>query len=201
VPVDLAGEVPLERASDLAEGASLGGALVNIGAGVGVHSHAGHDGHVECPVEPAVAATVDAVADGVAGGGGDRVDAREARECCLGADAPRVGPCGVCDSGCDRSDARLVEQACGGAGGEQGSHLPGEVAQLLVGCADTLGQADGLGTCDTDGEFLGAGAPGCDGGDVTGGEGAAGVNAEVNNPQECDEGVDRRGALVGDVVA
>ena len=47
LPVDLTGEVALERAADLARGAPLRGALVDVGAGLGVHAHAGDDGHVQ----------------------------------------------------------------------------------------------------------------------------------------------------------
>ena len=67
LPVDLTGEVALERAADLARGAPLRGALVDVGAGLGVHAHAGDDGHVQGAVEASVAAAVDAVSNGVAG--------------------------------------------------------------------------------------------------------------------------------------
>src|SRR5665647_636273 len=79
-PVDLAGEVALEAPTDLSEGASLGRAAFDVGAGAWVHAHAGDHGHVQCAVEASVAAAVDSVADGVAGGGGDRVHAGEAGE-------------------------------------------------------------------------------------------------------------------------
>jgi len=66
VSVDLAGEVSLEAAADVAEGASLGGAALDVGAGSCVRAYAGDDGHVEGPVEASVTAVVDVVADGVA---------------------------------------------------------------------------------------------------------------------------------------
>jgi hypothetical protein len=84
---------------------------------------------------------------------------------------------------------------------QQGGHLAGEVAQLPVGCADTLGEADGLGAGDADGELLGAGAPRGDLADPAGVEGASGIDPQVDDPQQRDQGVDRGGALVGDVVA
>ncbi len=39
--VDLAGEVALEAASDLFERLALGGASLDVGAGDGIHAHAG----------------------------------------------------------------------------------------------------------------------------------------------------------------
>src|SRR5690625_5108759 len=90
MPVDLAGEVTLERASDFAQGAPFCGAFLDVGAGVRVHTHAGDYRHVECAVEASVTAAVDPVAHGVAGRGGDRVDTGEAGERGFGADASRV---------------------------------------------------------------------------------------------------------------
>src|SRR5665648_1019251 len=58
-PVDLAGEVALEAPTDLSEGASLGRAAFDVGAGAWVHAHAGDHGHVQCAVEASVAAAVD----------------------------------------------------------------------------------------------------------------------------------------------
>ena len=40
--VDLAGEVALEAAADLSEGASFGGSFLDVGACGGVHAHAGY---------------------------------------------------------------------------------------------------------------------------------------------------------------
>ena len=64
--VDFAGEVALEAAADLSEGAAFGGAALDVGAGSRIHAHAGDDGHVEGTVETSVSTTVDAVPDGVA---------------------------------------------------------------------------------------------------------------------------------------
>ena len=65
--VDVAGEVALEAATDLPEGAPFGGTALDVGAGSRVHSHAGDDGHVQGAVEASVAAAIDAVSNGVAG--------------------------------------------------------------------------------------------------------------------------------------
>ena len=46
--------------------------------------------HVECAVEFSVAASVEAVADGLAGGGGDRCCAGEPRKRCFGGDPSLV---------------------------------------------------------------------------------------------------------------
>ena len=88
--VDFAGQLVFETAADLVECASFGGAALDVGAGAGVHAHAGDDGHVEGAVEASVSAAVDAVPDGVPGGRGDRADAGEAGESGLGSDAPQV---------------------------------------------------------------------------------------------------------------
>ena len=88
--VDLAGEVALEGASDLTQGAALGCALGDLGTGVGVHAHAGHDGHVEGAVEASVASAVDPVAHGVPGGGRDGVDACEAGEGGFGSNSSQM---------------------------------------------------------------------------------------------------------------
>ena len=111
--VDLTSEVSLEAATDLSEGAAFCGAAFDVGAGAGVHSHAGDDGHVEGPVQAAITASIDAVPNGVARGGGDRIGAGEAGERGLRSDASQVGPGGQCDGGGDRPDAGLVkERAC-----------------------------------------------------------------------------------------
>ena len=64
--VDLAGEVSLETAADLSQSSSFCGSSLDVGPGLWVHAHAGDDGHVQRPVQAAVAATIEPVADGVA---------------------------------------------------------------------------------------------------------------------------------------
>ena len=75
-------------------------------------------------VQSSVAATVDAVAHGIAGGGWDRVHPGEAGECGFGADPAGMRPRSQGDGGGDRPDAGLVEQHPSWAGVE-------EVGQLL----------------------------------------------------------------------
>src|SRR5215218_4106330 len=45
--VDLAGEVALDAAADLSQGASFSGSFLDVGAGPWVRPHASHDGHVQ----------------------------------------------------------------------------------------------------------------------------------------------------------
>ena len=67
--VELAGDVALEAASDLAEGLALCGAPREVGTGLWAVAHpAGGDG-VDGAVEGSVAAAVEAVADGAAAAG------------------------------------------------------------------------------------------------------------------------------------
>lgn len=88
--MDLAGEVSLQAATDLSQRVPFGGSSLDVGAGGRVHAHAGDDGHVECSVESAVTAAVEAVTDHVPRGHGDRVHAGEAGEGGFGADPARV---------------------------------------------------------------------------------------------------------------
>ena len=64
-PVELAGEVALEAASDFFGRSSFCAASLDVGPGVGVVGHAGDDGHVQGTVESPVAAVVGPVAGGV----------------------------------------------------------------------------------------------------------------------------------------
>ena len=68
----MAGEVAFEAAGRLAAAFAFLGASVDVGDRVRVGSAAGDDDHVQGPVELAVAAAVEAVADRLAGGGGAR---------------------------------------------------------------------------------------------------------------------------------
>src|SRR5215213_8996925 len=88
--VDLAGEVALDAADGLELGVALGGLAGDIGLGLGVNAHAGDGGHVQGPVGLTVAAAVEAVALGLAGGGGQRGDPAQHREAGLAADAAGV---------------------------------------------------------------------------------------------------------------
>ena len=62
--VKLAGDVALERADDLAFGAALGGAALDVGAGAGVVDHAHHDDAPERVICAAVATAVESLAGG-----------------------------------------------------------------------------------------------------------------------------------------
>src|SRR5690625_4075599 len=136
--VDLAGEVALERASDLAKGAPLGGALFDVGACVGVHAHPGDYGHVEGAVEASVATSIDSVAHGVPGRRGDWVDAGQAGERSFGADASGVRPRGESDGCGDWSDAGVAEPAGRGTLPDRGGQ-PRRVCRQLLSCsADSL---------------------------------------------------------------
>ena len=64
--VDLAGDVAFQGADDLGFGQSLGGAPLDVGAGGGMVAHADQYDAVQGGVCLAVAATVEAVADGFA---------------------------------------------------------------------------------------------------------------------------------------
>ena len=78
--VDLACDVAFEAAHDFALGLAFGGAAFDVGAGsVAVAQRADRD-EVERSVGLAVAAVVEAVAGGLAGGRGDRAGAAEHRE-------------------------------------------------------------------------------------------------------------------------
>ena len=49
-------------------------------------------------------------------------------------------------------------------------------------------------------EVFGPGAPSGYGGDLSGGEGSAGVDPQVGHPDDCGQGVDRSGPLAADVI-
>ena len=116
---------PNEAAADLWEGASFGGSFLDVGACGGVHAHAGYHGHVQGAVQPAVAAAVDPVADGVSRRGRDRVHAGETGDCGFRPDPSGMGSCGKRDCRGDRSDAGLVKELARGAGVEECGHLLG----------------------------------------------------------------------------
>ena len=104
------GDVSLEAALDLAWGLAFGGAFGGVGAGSWVVLKSGEDDRVQGAVELAVAAAVEAVADGLAGGGGDRRGPAEHRERGVAAQAAGVRPGAEQLRGADRPDADLVEQ-------------------------------------------------------------------------------------------
>ena len=78
--VELAGDVALEDAADVAVGFAFGAAAGEVGMGAGAAAHPGERDGVQGVVEVPVAAAVEAVADGFAAAGGDGVDAGEGGE-------------------------------------------------------------------------------------------------------------------------
>ena len=105
-----AGEVALEASHGLALGLALGDAPCDVGLGVGVVRHAPEGDGVDCPVEPAVAASVEAVAGGVPRGRGDRAGPGECGERRLGSDPAVVGPGHDEDGRGDGPDPAPVEE-------------------------------------------------------------------------------------------
>src|SRR4051794_7454062 len=83
---EAAGEVALEAAVGLAPCLAFAEASFGVGDRGLVDSAAGDEDLVECSVELAVAAAVEAVADRLSGGGGDWGDAGEPGERGLAAD-------------------------------------------------------------------------------------------------------------------
>src|SRR5450755_1646061 len=77
---DLAGDVAFEAAHDFALGLAFGGAAFDVGAGSVAVAQPADGDEVERSVGLAVAAVVEAVAGGLAGGRGDRAGAAEHRE-------------------------------------------------------------------------------------------------------------------------
>jgi hypothetical protein len=71
LPVELAGDIADEAASDFAVGLALGAAPLGIGAGRWVIAQSGQDDQVQRLVELAISGAVEANPDRLAGGGGD----------------------------------------------------------------------------------------------------------------------------------
>src|SRR6266508_592714 len=89
-PVEAAGEVAFEAAVCFSAGLSLLDSSFDVGDRGWVPAASVDEDHVDCAVEAAVAAAVEAVPDGLAGGGRDRRDAGEAGERGFVGDAARV---------------------------------------------------------------------------------------------------------------
>src|SRR5947209_18860615 len=88
--VEAAGEVALEAAVRFAACFALLYSALDVGDRGGMCAFAGDEDHVQCAVEFSVAASVESVADYLAGGGGDRCGAGEPGEGGFGADASLV---------------------------------------------------------------------------------------------------------------
>ena len=114
---------------------------------MGAVSAAGDGDGVQCPVEVAVAAAVEAVACCLPGGGFEGRDPAEAGERGLVAASPVVGPGDVDLGGGDGADAGLVEQSdaeqlveqLGGGGADERADRRFELVGLLGECLDPPG--------------------------------------------------------------
>ena len=84
--VGLARDVALEAAHDFALGLAFGGAAFRVGAGALAVAQPADGDQVQRPVGLAVAAVVEAVAGGLAGGGGYRARAAQSGERCFAAE-------------------------------------------------------------------------------------------------------------------
>jgi len=89
-PVEAAGEVTLEAAVCLASRFAFLESPLDVGDRGGMGAFSCDEDHVQCPVEFSVAASVEPVADGLAGRGGDRGCAGESCERGLRLDAAVV---------------------------------------------------------------------------------------------------------------
>src|SRR6266516_4801264 len=78
--VDLAGDVALEAADDLFLAEAFGDAALGVGAGASAVAQPADSDQVEGTVGLAIAAAVEPVSGGAAGGGGDRAGAAEVGE-------------------------------------------------------------------------------------------------------------------------
>src|SRR6266498_2986075 len=88
--VEAAGEGALEAAGCFAPCLAFLQPSFDVSDRGGVRAFAGDEDHVQCAVEFAVAASVEAVADRLSGGGRDRCCAGESCEGCLGGDPALV---------------------------------------------------------------------------------------------------------------
>lgn len=192
--MDLSGDVALQASGDLPLGASFGGAAFDIGAGGGVHSHPSeHDG-VDRPIQLAVAATIQAVSDGVAREGRNRACTSDLRQRGLGADAARVGPDRDDDRGRDSPDAgHLQQHRC--VLSDELCDLDAVGFQLGVEIDHASGVTGGLGPGDAGAEGLFALSPRGHRLDLPQRECLAGVHAQVVGAQQRSERIDRSESL------
>jgi hypothetical protein len=141
---DLACDVALEDAPDVAVGTSFGAAAGDVVAGAGAAAPAGeHDG-VQRTVEGTIAAAVEPVSGGASTAGREWADAGERGEGGFAAAASVVGPGDNRLGGRDRSDPEFGEQF-GGEIGDDRAQLGGVGGQVDGGVADADRQAAGFG--------------------------------------------------------
>src|SRR5436190_16626943 len=120
--VELARDVALKAAFDLAHGLAFSGAAGDIGLGGGAVAHSDGGDGVDRAVEGAVAAAVEAVAHGLSAAGRDGAGAGEGGERGVGAAAAGMGERHDGLGGGDGSDA--------GASGETGYEVVDDGLQL-----------------------------------------------------------------------
>ena len=139
--VELAGDVPLERAHDLFGGASFGAASGNIGAGWSMSAHPNDDDGGQCPVESAVSAAIQPVPRSVSRGCRYWTGAGERSERRLGPDPPRMGPRRQDTCGDDRAHAGQLAQLKSNIL-DEGIEALTIVDEFAVEGDDALGQPD-----------------------------------------------------------
>jgi hypothetical protein len=126
LPVELAGHIADQAASDLAVGLALGPSSLGVGPGRWVIAQPGQDDQVQGLVEVTVPRPVESVADGLAAGGGDGCGAAEHGEGGVRATAASMGPSAQDGGSDDRADSGPTEQV-----GPPGAHEAGEGMGVL----------------------------------------------------------------------
>lgn len=134
--------MPLERAQRLAAGLAFRAAAGDVVSGWRVHARLGERDDVDGGVGLAVAAAVEAVADGPSGGSLQRSDAGELRELRVGAEAVDAGDLGEQPGGVDDADAGNGQQRRG-VSADQDAEIALELLDLRVELADTGEQFQG----------------------------------------------------------
>jgi len=109
--VELAGDVALEYAADLAGGLALVGTPRDVAAGAWAAAHAGQGDGVYGPVQCSVAAAVEPVPGPLAAAGCQRAGTGEGGEGGVVAHSAGVGEADHGLGGADRSDAGAVSEA------------------------------------------------------------------------------------------
>jgi len=137
--------------------------------------------HVQCAIEPTVAAAVEPVTDGVARRRRDGIDPRQRGERRFGTDPAGVGPGREHDRDGDGTDAGLVEQGRGFARTDHNGQLVVVDPEILVEIGYSFGEPDGFCTSDTGGEVLGPGAPPEDLVDLGGSQRSAGIDTQIDD--------------------
>src|SRR5665648_844931 len=198
--VELSGDIAFEAADDLASGVSLGGPPLDVlASGLVVDGADEHDG-VQGTVQAPVSSSVEAVAHRVARGSGDRAGTGQGRERGFGVDATGVGEGQQRDGRGDGSHPRQFQDAGGHLGHDclTGGLVPG---QFQVQGQHPFSQPGRLGAGGGSGQVLVAYTPRSHRGQRAAGEVAAGVDAQVSDPQQGQQGVLGAGGLTVHLLA